>query len=418
VIGVRVQILYHMGIDFRGRGYVRRVRFGKRTVKDGEAVAIWDNNGRHKQIIGPALVRMYYSTIRFLDRHVASTNEYLKIRNVDGTVEHRRGPAALFENPVYHLGVTVEKAILLEDASHHLIVRRSGGSTGSSSSASVSSKPETISGPALFFPEITDTVRTFNWTDKGGGALLENGKAISTDAKVVRNLKVEMTGADGHSASAKFTFCIKLAGVEQVLAVTDPILECGAVVGRRIREATSSIRFLNQGSTIDQAVRGACSSQAFTKLLSEELLKHAGCVLISSGVTSVEPSDELQKLLRKEDELAAAKLNEEVANAKLEAQIARQEREHALEVTRQQHSLKLEEERERVARERKEREAKKAIEFLKELRSTGADVNRYLEAQGAAVCALNGAPTPREPEASSGLLCGAAGAKKSGGGWW
>lgn len=404
-----------MGIDFRGRGYVRRVRFGKRTVKEGEAVAVWDNNGRHRQIVGPALVRLWYSTIRFLDRHVAGTNEYLKIRHIDGTLEHRRGPAAVYENPVYHLGVTVEKAILLEDPTHSLVVRRSGSS---SSSQAASSKQEIICGPALFFPEISDSVRTFNWMDKGAGALRENGQALCTDAKVVRQLRCELTGADGHSANTAFTLCIRLAGVEQVLGVTDPIGECDAVAKRVLCEATSSIRFLNQSVTLDRAVRGACSSQAFTSLLSEELLKRAGCVLVSFQVVSAEASAELQKLLRREDELASANLNEQLANAKLEAQISRQERENALEVAKQAHTLKLEEERERIARERSELDAKRAIDFLKQLRSNGVDINRYLEAQGAAVCALNAAPSPVLPPQSSGLLCGASGCKSAGRGWW
>ena len=39
------------GIDFRSGSYSRYVRFGKRTVKDGEAVALWNMRGVHRQIV-------------------------------------------------------------------------------------------------------------------------------------------------------------------------------------------------------------------------------------------------------------------------------------------------------------------------------------------------------------------------------
>ena len=34
-----------MGITFRSGGYIKHVRFGGRTIKDGEAAAIWNRNG-------------------------------------------------------------------------------------------------------------------------------------------------------------------------------------------------------------------------------------------------------------------------------------------------------------------------------------------------------------------------------------
>jgi hypothetical protein len=42
-----------MGGTFRSSEYISFVRFGGRTIKDGEATDTWDRNGVHKEIIGP-----------------------------------------------------------------------------------------------------------------------------------------------------------------------------------------------------------------------------------------------------------------------------------------------------------------------------------------------------------------------------
>ena len=56
---------------FRHGDYYAHVRCGKRTVKEGECAAIWDMSGKRKIILGPQRVRLWFSHVRFLDRHVA-----------------------------------------------------------------------------------------------------------------------------------------------------------------------------------------------------------------------------------------------------------------------------------------------------------------------------------------------------------
>ena len=79
-----------MGLDFRDGKYKRSVNIGKRTVKDGEAAAVWDVNGRHTEIVGPKLVRLWWSQIRFLDRFTASPEQYLIVRNQFDSHRHRQ----------------------------------------------------------------------------------------------------------------------------------------------------------------------------------------------------------------------------------------------------------------------------------------------------------------------------------------
>lgn len=374
-----------MGIDFRGKGYVRRVRVGKRTVKEGEAVAKWDYRGKHKQVAGPSRLRLWWSTIRFLDRHVAEAGQYLRIQHADGTIEHMPGPVAMFENPVYHLGVSVQDMIKLEDELQQLMVRRHAvapGSKGEGTSSGAGVVPATesavVTGPTVYFPQATDAVRVFEWSDRGAGALMAEGKVLSTRATVVRAPQCELRGADGHVVTATVSLQVRMVGIQEALVVADPISECDAVVCAAAVKATENIRFGDQSVPLPSAVRSAITAAAFTDQLTTALRERAGCDFVALEVTSVTPSEELAKLHHREDELAAAKLTEQLADAALTAAAARQEREQALEEKRQAHALRLETERENAARQRNELESKKTVSFLKQLRGMNVNMTEFL----------------------------------------
>lgn len=167
-----------MGITFRGSGYRKRVNYGKRTVKQGEAMAVWDRYGTHYQIIGPRLVHLFSSTIEFLDNFIAKGNEYLYITHVDGREEVIRGPTSMFCNPTFHRKIEVKEAIFLETANDYIAVsRRSTSATAQAFFASnvknevsldaVSAdgiRFDIIRGPMYFFPQVGDIVHSFDWS--------------------------------------------------------------------------------------------------------------------------------------------------------------------------------------------------------------------------------------------------------------
>lgn len=154
-----------MGIEFRGSYYKKDVMFGKRTIKDGEAVAIWNRLGVHRQVIGPRLTRLFFSTILFLDKKIAGPNEYLVVKLVDGTVNHLRGPVTLYENPVFHTSIEVRKAYSLTSASECIVVSREIRLNTSEKTLVSDSRIERvlIRGPYLYFPMVGDTVISFDW---------------------------------------------------------------------------------------------------------------------------------------------------------------------------------------------------------------------------------------------------------------
>ena len=163
-----------MGLDFRDHHYRRYVTIGKRTVKDGEAMLIWNRNGVTREVVGPALVYLYCSAIRFLSKYTAGPEEYLVVTKTDGRVEHLPGPVSLFENPTLHSMIAVKSAISLTSASECIVLHRqqpvamvkteAGYVTPSPMSGGQQIERLFLEGPSLIFPGVGDTVLNFNWS--------------------------------------------------------------------------------------------------------------------------------------------------------------------------------------------------------------------------------------------------------------
>lgn len=111
-----------MGRDFRDSRYYRYCWIGKRTIKEGEACVVWNRKGAHRVVRGPYLKRMFFTSIRFMDRYTCNDKEYLEVCFRDGHTEHVKGPVSLFCNFVKHKSVNVRPAIELKSPVECLVV--------------------------------------------------------------------------------------------------------------------------------------------------------------------------------------------------------------------------------------------------------------------------------------------------------
>ena len=177
-----------MGITFRSGDYLRYVYCGGRTIKDGEAVALWDRNGVHTQLIGPHRIWLWFTTIRFLDRFTAGADEYLSIRHRNGQHEIVAGPATIYKNPALHDNVAVAKALELATQNDAVVVvsyttaktttnksldetmeeptsgKDSYGTVQSQSPQGASYRRHVVTGPQLYVPEANETFHEFRWS--------------------------------------------------------------------------------------------------------------------------------------------------------------------------------------------------------------------------------------------------------------
>jgi len=167
---------------FRDGTYYRHVWFGKRTVKEGECAAVWSPSGVRTCHIGPQRVRLFFSHVRFLNRHVADQNEYLAVQFRDGRKEHHRGPQSWFMDPCVHISITTHQAWKLSANEVLVVYREQPGEvplvaaaegvgpdaiklTGRVSAVGVpgSVQRRLVRGPAVFIPDAHEWVHEFSW---------------------------------------------------------------------------------------------------------------------------------------------------------------------------------------------------------------------------------------------------------------
>jgi hypothetical protein len=250
-----------MGVTFRSGGYTKHVRFGGRTIKDGEAAAIWNAQGIHTQIIGPKRVWLMNSTIRFLTRHKAESHQYIVVSHVDGRVEHIVGPAVLYHNPAHHDEVKVVNGYRLSSKSECIVaftnqvpipndsreqeqdttseMKTSPTTSSSSSSSSINLiqelnpksssntvvKKRIIYGPTLFIPQPNEYVHRFTWSNYDSSSFNSDNNNTSIDINfhilqtqgMTTSFPITVPTNDGYSFDIKLNLSFSISSLDKLL---------------------------------------------------------------------------------------------------------------------------------------------------------------------------------------------------------
>jgi hypothetical protein len=127
--------------------------FGLTTIRRGQRVAVWSRRGEVQFVDGPRMFPTLGRTIQPLRRYCAAPGEFLVVHFQDGRIEHLRGPASLWFNPVEHASIDV-KPCLVVDSHEAIVVYRRDEST-------VARRVE--HGPALFMPTAEEWLHEFRW---------------------------------------------------------------------------------------------------------------------------------------------------------------------------------------------------------------------------------------------------------------
>jgi len=409
---------------FRDGQYYRHVRIGKRTVKDGEAAAIWSYDGTRKVIVGPQRVRLFFAHVRFLDRHVADQNQYLAVQYRDGRQEHHRGPKALFMDPCMHMSITTKDAFKLA-ANEALIVYREqqqlDGSVATKAAAAAEvdaikvdvGVPGTVQrrvvrGPAVFIPAAEEWVHEFSWH----GSLSERtGKGSKTgspgDEKVphaltftklrcmpdqmymsVKNVRT----TDDAQVTIHLMVFFELKHVEMMLDQTnDPI-------GDFINAASADVMTFGAANTYESLLqRTAQLSDVGSFPILGGRMRQTGFEMLKIVYRGYSASETLQSMhdqaiaKRTKLKLEADTRSMEQAQQALELQ-CRQERSRAemeLEAATRRHQGELADldhaqavrhdaERERTALDAQRRKNDEQLRFNESLQKLGVDLTQYL----------------------------------------
>lgn len=413
-----------MGIHFRGGEYHQYVRLGKRTIKHGEAAAIWSLDGTHREVVGPRLVRMFCSSIRFLTRVSATKDEYLYVRYVDGREEHKAGPASIFVNPVHHTEVLVKQNIKLQTAGDYLVVYAEGGApailssdddnagtfelkpilskkvdSGTSSMQSAagggdecnkSSLTRTIlKGPLSFSPAVNDFVHEFKFSPLPPMKVLNECQSFG--GLVV---PVNVGNDGGESGTVTLNVSVVVSSVSALIDRAPNLLD---VVTKSLRiDVSHAMRQVAAWPAVHPTLLDMCSDLTSFPCL-QATVAACGCKCTSVSATSVEPCAELAKAIAtvvKNKQTREAERAQQIEKAgaaarDFEAEKQLKERETAwkkatmlaeqeVQTSTAQFEAKMLNEKEGRTRDHSAKKNAEVISFLKEVKELGVDIDKLL----------------------------------------
>lgn len=417
------------------------MRCGKRTVKDGEALAVWDEHGVHTEYIGPALVQLWMSTIRFLDRFVARADEYLVVTDTNGRVEHVKGPTAMFCNPTRHKSIELKKAVVLASPNECLVVYTKKKSTdvpsalmvpshakknvndeskveveveeyaaaaGAASAIHTDDEPKevlrrVVAGPAIFIPRVDEWTHEFRWTSVKTQEPIKFSILQTGCSRY--DTKVSLRTADSVLLAAKLSIQFKVASVEAVLeGCDDPIAVMQSLLCADLSAFGTLIR---SDDMLTSESRNKITTQLGDMETYRKLIYGArsmGLEIVSLCLKKLDASSELQRqydyAIQTKAELtskrAVAEQKQQLADLELSHQKRRMESEQALASAQLAHKLKMLNDEHQMQVEHQRMANEEVLNFLKELKTHEVDLTRYLvsfSGQKATIKHLNKAKT-------------------------
>ena len=400
-----------MGITFRDGKYVRRVKLGKRTIKEGEFALVWNVNGRCTKYHGPRVVRMWFSTIRFCTRYIANEREYLEVNHKDGRTEHMPGPCTLHLDHLDHVSIKVRSAIEVKACECLAIYNERNEQSDFpfvekhtkvdldkhlKKSSKQPTQGEIKFGPCLFFPEVHQRIQTFPWstTDPKILSLREQMSPITVTAKT----------KDNHKIALKFFFAYKVdkANIETLISATqNPFVDLSNAIKFDAAEHLST-RCHDDFVADNAPFQGASLQNPFSQSVFKNLhniTKDIGVIITQMHFEGYEVCSEILlernaharaeadmkariEAAEEKERLNDFQLEKKMARAAKQAQSDVEEMLHRQNLIDKEHEAKLK----RQLKEHKQRLEQKResslvkSEFFKHLGEQGVDLTKYLVA--------------------------------------
>ena len=323
--------------------------FSIRTVRQGDRVAVWDQRGRVKHVDGPRRLILFRKTVQTLKLFSAGANEYLAIEFTDGHAEHRRGPAAVWYDPVQHASVEIKEALPLDSHEAIVVYRRTNGDV----------ERRVERGPALFVPQEDEWLHEFRWhgadprrpSHKIPRALRFKKLRVIPDQTY--HLVDDVRTSDDALLTVKLMIFFELADIETMLQQThDPVADFINAVTADVIDFVGSRTFeqfkqeterLNDLETYPNlTARAQRIGYQINKVVYRGYT--AGDTLQAMHDGAIETRTQLKLEAETEDqaqELADLKLTREAARAQERQAMETQQAEHEVGLKRLQHNEQL-----------------------------------------------------------------------------
>lgn len=191
-----------------------------RTIKDGQAVIAWGQNGTREIIEGPQTICTLFKKIYPVEWVIAREGEYLVIEYRNGKTEHQIGPCKLWIDPLIHENVRAKTALNLDAHEAVVIYDDYGGEV----------KHHVLNGPAVYTPKPTEWLHDFQWHgDNGKGQKVPRALRFRKLRVIPDQLYFDVDTvrtADEALITVKLMVFFELENIEQMLKQThDPIAD-------------------------------------------------------------------------------------------------------------------------------------------------------------------------------------------------
>ena len=193
-----------------------------KTVRQGQRVALWDDQGRVQMVDGPRQLLLWRRTVEELRQYVAGADEYLAISFKNGHRTNQWGPASVWFDPVEHEKIEVCKALAID--AHEAVVIYDRSEQGV--------QRRVLRGPAVYVPTEGEWLHEFSWH----GASAKDRRHKIPDALKFKVLRIipdqtyfdveDVRTADDALIVIKVMIFFELADIERMLDQThDPIAD-------------------------------------------------------------------------------------------------------------------------------------------------------------------------------------------------
>lgn len=353
--------------------------FHLRTVKDGECLAVWDAKGDYKTYLGPQRVWLQFSRVQFMNRQVADAHQYLEIRYRSGKKEHKRGPLALFEDPVLHESVEVCSAVTV-DAFETIVVYEEGEEG--------EVKRNLVTGPTVFVPSTNQWLHIFKWHGTARNGADENMIPGALQFTKLRTIPDQfyfsgkgVRTKDDATLTVKVMVFYSIVDIELMLNTThDPI-------GDFINALLADLMNFGSRETLEGFVSSASKLSELESF--PVLCSRAAAIGFKIGKVvyrGYSASETLQSLsdsaIKARTEMKIAQEKQEQQDKAKDREIKAQqmrgdaEREEARQKT--MHILSLEAESHQAAIKKQKDKGMADLDFLSGLKDLGVDLTQYL----------------------------------------
>ncbi|XP_074658375.1 uncharacterized protein LOC141911275 isoform X2 [Tubulanus polymorphus] len=313
------------------------------TLDVGDQALIYDLHGRARIEEGPKRLFLFREKFTELSRLSANQNEFLKVKYIDGKVDHIPGPCSMFRDPSKHTSIDKMQGIPL-DANELLVVYSKNEKT-----------KEVMrylkDGPTIYIPKANEWLHTFNWhgtnpdnkTQKIPGLLKFNKLQVIPD-QFYYNVD-EVRTADDALMRIKLMIFYELKDIPRMLANTqDPIADFINCVSADVIAFASKytyMEFIDKSSDLNN-LSNYSNLLECCKRIGYEITKVVFRGYFASKMLQDMHDNAMKERTKLKIMSETVEQEEHLTDMKLKNETERAEQERAMEIDKLTHTQKLE----------------------------------------------------------------------------